>query len=138
MGAPHIWLRGAIEATVSGLKAWPVENTGRGDPPYVLYTRSGTTRELVLADSLTSSPSADDLSPVARFNIVVYAPTYVQAWEIASAITAAINRFKGSAHGETIDSCIVTDERDGFAGYQDGSETPTYTVEIDAAIRWQE
>ena len=138
MGAPHVWLKGAIEAAAAGVLAWPVEMTGRGDPPYVVYVRAGTTREPVLADALEVSPDPDSTPPAARFLVVVYAGSYVQAWEIASAITSAIHRFSGSAHGETIDSCMVLDERDGEAEYLDGAETPTYTVEVDVEIRWEE
>lgn len=138
MGAPHVWLKAAIEAAAPGILAWPVGNTSTGNPPYVVYIRAGTEREQLLSDELDATPLPDETPPVAKFLVVVYGSSYVQAWEIATAITSAVHRFTGSAHGQTIDSCMVMDERDGAAEYQDGSESPTYSVEIDLEIRWQE
>lgn len=138
MGAPHVWLKSAIEEAAAGVTAWPVEKTEKGDPPYVIYTRDSTTRELVLADTFDDTPGSGLVDPRATFSLVTYADSYVQAWEIASAISAAIHRFSGSAGGEIIHHCLVTDERDGAAGYLDGREQPTYTVETTIDIRYQE
>lgn len=140
MGAPHNWLKATIEEAAGsgdGVTAWPVEMTGTGEPPYVIYARTGTAREMLLSDTLDAGPYEDECPPFATFAVVVYADSYVQAWEIADAITAAAHRFKGSAHGETIHSCMVIEERDGEAGYLEGREQPTYTVEITLQIRWQ-
>lgn len=140
MGAPHNWLRAAIEeATGSGgVTAWPVEMTGGGDPPYVVYTRTATARELLLPDALDDIPGVDSLPPVATFTVSVYADSYVQAWEIADEITAAIHKFSGSASGETIHSALVTDQSDGDSGFLEGREQPTFTVEITVEITYQE
>lgn len=139
MGAPHVWLRAAIEeAAGSGVTAWPVEMTdGSADPPYVIYSRAETIRELLLPDSLEDSPVADECGAAAVFTVLVYADSYVQAWEIADAITSAIHKFSGSAHGETIHECLVVEENDGDAEYLEGREQPTYTVELSVRIRWQ-
>jgi hypothetical protein len=138
MGAPHNWLKAAIEAAAAGVNAFPVEMTGGGDPPYIIYRREQTERAGILADTLDYSPGPNELPPVARFEVVVYADSYVEAWEIAEAISAAIHRFSGSEHGETIHECQVVDERDGDAGYLEGREQPTYTVELAVDIRYQE
>lgn len=136
--APHNWLRAAIEAA-TGCTAWPVGMTGTGDPPYVIYTREQTARELSLDDELSATPGPGAMPPVARYTVAIYADSYVQAWSIASAITAAIHLFAGGpedASGETIHQCLVADERDGDAGYLEGREQPTYTVEQDVEIRF--
>lgn len=138
MNAPHNWLKAAIEAAAASVQAWPVEMTSAGDPPYVIYVREATARETILEDTLDDEPIANALPPVARFSVVVYADSYVQAWQIAGDITAAIHRFKGTAHGETIHECQVIDERDGDAGYLEGREQPTYTVEMVVEVRYQE
>ena len=138
MGLPHNWLRGAIEAATSGIYAYPVEMTGTGDPPYIIYSREQTARESMLSDGLSASPAADVFPPTARFTIVIYADSYAQGWQIAGLIRAAVHRFKGSAHGETIDQCFMIDERDGDAGYLDGREQPTYTVEQTVEIAYAE
>lgn len=137
MGAPHVWLKAAIEAAATGVTAWPVE-AGDVAPPYVIYGREGTTREQLLDDTFDAEPEPDEIPPVARFTVVIYADSYVQAWEISGSIAAAIHRFKGSAEGQTIDHCLVHDERDGEAIYLDGREQPTYTVEQSVEIRFQE
>jgi hypothetical protein len=138
MGSPHNWVKGAIEAATSGIYAWPVEMTGGGDPPYIIYTREQTTREPLLSDALGSIPADDVMPPTARFTVVTYADSYAQAWQIAGQIRAAIHRFSGSAHGETIQQSFVIDERDGDAGYLDGREQPTYTVEQTVEIAYRE
>jgi hypothetical protein len=140
MGSPHVWLKAAIEdATGSdGVTAWPVEMTGGGEPPYVIYLREATERELLLAETFDETPDLGDIPPLARFTLTIYCDSYVQAWEIAGQISAALHRFKGSADGETIDSCLVIDERDGEAGFLEGREQPTFTVEQTVEIRFQE
>jgi hypothetical protein len=135
--APHNWLKATIEAA-SGVTAWPVEMTGGGDPPYAIYTREATAREQLLDDTFDATPEADTLHPAARFTVVIYADSYTQAWQLARAVSGAIHKFSGSAHGETIDHCLVLDERDGDAGYLEGREQPTYTVEQSVEIRFSE
>ncbi len=138
MAAPHNWLKAAIEAATN-VTAWPVENTAGAKqegyvPPYVVFTREQTARESLLDEGFSSTPEPGEIPPVARYTVVVYADSYVQAWLIANAITAAIHRFAGAAHGELIHQCLVVDERDGDAGYLEGREQPTYTVEQDVEI----
>lgn len=137
MPSPHVWLKAAIEDAASGIEAWPVEMTGGGDPPYVIYTRTNTVREQVLSDTLDETPEPDYVPPVAAFTVVVYADSYVEGWEIADAIVERIHRFKGSGSGWTIHHCLVLDVRDAEAGFLEGRETPTYTIEITAEIRWE-
>ena len=138
MGAPHVWLKSAIEAAASGVTVWPVDMTGGGEPPYVIYVREQTARELLLAETFDDGPVPGELSPVARFSVTIYADSYVQAWEIAGNISTALHRFQGSGEGQTIDSCMVMDERDGDAGYLEGREQPTFTVEQTIEVRFQE
>lgn len=138
MNAPHNWLKAAIEAAAPGVTAWPVEMTGGGDPPYITYTREGTTREQLLDDTFDEEPEQDETSPVAQYKVVIYADSYAQAWVIAGQVSRAIHKFKGSAHGEIIDHCLVLDERDGDAGYLEGREQPTSTVKQAIEIRFQE
>ena len=137
MPTPHVWLKEAIEAATSET-AWPVGMTGTEAPPFVIYAREATGREQVLADTFDDAPVADQINPVARFLVAVYADDYVQAWTLAGQITAAIHKFTGTAYGTAIEHCLVLDERDGQPDYLEGRETPTYTVEISVEIRWAE
>jgi hypothetical protein len=137
MPTPHVWLKEAIEAATSET-AWPVGMTGTEAPPFVIYAREATGREQVLADTFDDTPAADQINPVARFLVAVYCDDYVHAWDLAGQITAAIHKFTGTAHGTTIEHCMVLDERDGQPDYLEGRETPTYTVELSVEIRWDE
>lgn len=137
MPTPHVWLKEAIEDATSET-AWPVGMTGTESPPFTIYAREATAREQVLADTFDDTPAADQVNPVARFLVAVYADDYVQAWTLAGQITAAIHKFAGTAHGTTIEHCLVLDERDGQPDYLEGRETPTYTVELSVEIRWAE
>lgn len=136
MATPHVWLKEAIEAATTKT-AWPVGVTDHtAAPPFVIYAREATGREQVLADTFDDTPTADQIRPVARFLVAVYADDYVEAWGLAEDITDAIHRFAGTAHGTTIEHCLVLDERDGQPDYLEGRETPTYTVELSVEIRW--
>jgi hypothetical protein len=137
MSAPHVWLKESIEAA-TGLTVWPVGMTGQGGPPFVIYAREGTSRELLLQDLLGDDPVLDTLPPVSRFTVGIYADDYVQAWGIAESITAAVHKFSGTSYGVADDSCLVTDEKDGQPEYIDGREVPTYVVEQTIEIRWSE
>jgi hypothetical protein len=137
MPTPHVWLKEAIEDATSAT-AWPVGMTGTQSPPFTIYAREATGREQVLADTFDDTPAADQVNPVARFLVAVYADDYVQAWTLAGQITAAIHKYAGTADGTTIEHCLVLDERDGHPDYLEGRETPTYTVELSVEIRWDE
>lgn len=134
-GSPHVWLREAIEAATT-YTVWPVGMTGTESPPFLIYAREATTREQVLADTFDDTPATDAVPPVARFLVAIYADDYVQAWEIAGDVTAAIHKYAGTSGGTTIDHCLVLDERDGQPDYLEGRETPTYTVEMSVEIRF--
>jgi hypothetical protein len=136
MPGPHVWLKAAIE-DATGYQAWPVEMTGSGAPPYIVYARESTTREQLLPDTMEAVPEPDYLPPLARFQVVTYADSYVQAWEIADEISAAVHKVSTEDSGLTINTVVVADERDGDAGYLEGREQPTYTVEQSIEIRWE-
>jgi hypothetical protein len=138
MPAPHVWLKEAIENATSAT-AWPVGVTDPSStPPFVIYAREATSREQVLADTFDDTPAADQINPVARFLVSVYADDYVAAWDLAGQITAAIHKFAGTVDGTTIEHCLVLDERDGQPDYLDGREVPTFTVELSVEIRWND
>lgn len=136
MSAPHVWLRERIE-DATGVNAFPVEVTGSNVPPYVVYVRDQTTREQVLPEALGSTPPEAYMPPVATFTLTIYADSYVQAWEIAGDISGDLHNVSEEASGLTIHECLVADEKDGMAGYLEGRESPTYTVEQTITIRWE-
>lgn len=136
---PEKWLHPAIEAAVdSAVKAWPVAMTGDSDPPYVIYAREQTTRELVLADDLSGTPEPGAMPPVSVFRLEILADSYLQCKEIAASITEALHRFTGSGGGVTIDWCLQEDERDSEAVFLEGREVPTYIIEQSYRVSWSE
>jgi len=138
MGIPETWLHPAIEAALNAINAWPVAMTGDSDPPYVIYRRETTLRELVLQDTLSGTPVADENPPVATFTLEILADSYLQAKQMANAISGALHRFTGPADGLTIDWCLQDDERDAEAVFLEGREVPTYIVEQTYRVSWSE
>lgn len=136
-GTPHVWLKEMIEAATDAT-VWPVGMTGKDEPPFVIYVREATDREQVLAETFDTTPETDQVPPVARYTVAIYADDYVEAWTISGQIVAAIHKYAGAAHGTTVVSCLVVDEKDGQPDYLDGRETPTYTVEQSVQIRYQD
>lgn len=132
MSAPQVWLRSAIEAA-AGCEAYPLGVPEGLTPPYVVYTRTGTTRESIVADSLGDPAAGSVMSPVATVTIEVYRDDYVQVWASADAIVDAVHGYSGG----DIEACIITEQRDSEPVYLEGRDTPTYVVEMTCDIRYQ-
>lgn len=135
MSAPQVWLRNAIEAA-AGCNAYPVDAPDNADFPYVVYERSATSRPLLLSDGLASPGGGSDQSPTAAVTVQVFAKDYIEAWNKSDAIVGAIHCFSGSASGTTIESSVVTDEKDASPIFYEGEDLPTYVVEIAVEVRW--
>lgn len=137
MSAPHVWLREQIEDATE-ITAWPVEMTGNLMPPYAVYVREETARDvaLTLADAI-NGPITEDLS-AATFSVTIYADSYVQAWDIAGQVAGAVHNVSGASGDAYIQHSKVTSQKDGITGYLEGREQPTYTVEISVVILFEE
>jgi hypothetical protein len=135
MAIPQKWLYAAIEAA-AGCQAYPVEAPDLASPPYVIFTRSATARELVLADTLDDDPQPDTFPPVATFDLSIYADGYLAAWTVADAIRGELHRIAGTAHDVAIESCLLVDEADGEPVFYDGRETPTYVISQTYQVRY--
>ena len=132
MSAPQVWLREAIEAA-AGCNAYPLGTPEGVPPPYVVYMRTGTAREFLLADTLDNPAGGSSLPPVAQITVEVYRDDYVQVWDTSAAIVESIHGYAG---GDVV-SCVVTDEKDGDPVFLDGRDTPTYVVEMTVEIRFE-
>lgn len=132
MPVPQVWLREAIEAA-AGCEAHPLGVPEGLNPPYVVYTRAGTTREQLLNDTLDDPAGGSSVPPVANLNVEVYRDDYVQVWETSAAIVAAIHGYAG---GDVL-SCVVADEADAEPVFLDGRDTPTYVVQLTVEIKFQ-
>lgn len=140
---PHVWLRAAIESAHEGLTAWPVANTSKKgsatyEPPYAVYNRTGTEIERHLGEELGDEPPASQCPPKAEFTIEVYADSYAEAWVIANAISSKLDRFAGEYGDEVIVASFVNDRSDSDVVLLDGREQPTYVLEIQVEVFFQE
>lgn len=137
MAAPQIWLRSAIEAA-AGCEAHPLMVPEGLAPPYVIYNRTSTSREQLVADSLDDPAAGTVMPPVATIMLEVYDDDYVSVWDRAAEIAGAVHGFAGTHEGTTIESCLVTAEQDSDPVMFDGRDVPTFVVEMAVEIRWSE
>jgi hypothetical protein len=132
MAYPEQWLKSAIEAA-GGCLAWPMEAPEGAALPYVIYGRTSTQRETIMAGSTVLN-----VNPSATFSVLVYASTYSSVKSLADSVRVALHNFNGTANGVTIRECLITEERDGSPDYLDGQDKPTYSVDHTYQIRWEE
>lgn len=131
MPAPQVWLRETIE-TAAGCEAHPLGVPEGLAPPYVVYMRSGTSRERTLDDTLGDPAGGSSVPPTATITVEIYRDDYVQVWDTSAAIVAAIHGYAD----EAIASCLVIDEKDAEPVFLDGRDTPTYVVELTVEIEY--
>jgi hypothetical protein len=129
MASPEAFIKSAIEAAAT-CPVYPLVVTEDVRPPYVMYGRNSTSRELEL-DGLVGKP-------VGTFDVEIYSDSYTDVKARADAIRAALHNFTGTANGCTIDVSNLTDEKDGPPVFLDGRDVPTYLVEHTYEIRWSE
>lgn len=132
MAIPEQWVKAAIEAAGS-CSAFPMIAPESAALPYVIYGRSSTARESIMA-----GPNPVQVNPSGAFLVEIYAATYFQAKTLADSIRAALHNFTGTAHGVTIRQCLLLEERDGDPVIFEGQDKPTYSVEHTYQIRWEE
>lgn len=131
MAFPEQWLKSAAEAA-AGCPAYPMEAPEGASLPYLIYGRTSTTRETVMAST------GAVITPYAQFRVILYGATYSAVKTMAANVVAALHNFNGAAHGVTIRQCLSLDELDGPTDYLDGQDRPTFSVEQTYQIRWEE
>ena len=129
MAFPEQWLHASIEAA-TGLRAWPADVPEGERPPFVVFARTATERERYLP-----YPSG---SPVATFEVLVFAESYLEGKHIADRIRRECDNFTGEFDGVTIQEASLSDERDGEPVEFGGEGKPTYSVEMTFLIRFAE
>jgi hypothetical protein len=129
MAYPEIWLRGAIEKA-AGISTFPVQAAESAVPPYAVYMRTNTNRERTTMNNAGI--------PVAAFTVTVYADMYGEGKELAESIRRAVDNFKGTASGVTIERCFLVDEADGDVVDLAGEGKPTFSVVMSFELRFRE
>lgn len=132
MPFPEQWLKAAIEAA-GGCLAYPMEAPEGAALPYVVYGRTSTQRQTLLAGATTIN-----VRPSGQFQVLVYAPGYFVAKTLAESIRNGLHNFNGTASGVTIRECLIVEELDGQPDYLEGQDKPTYAVEQSYQIRWED
>lgn len=132
MAIPQIWIRERIEAATD-CEAFPLSAPEGQAPPYAIYERQSTEREVLLSEGNASPATGSSVPPVAEILIQVYADDYVDVWTRSTQIVGAVHGFAGGS----IVTSIVTDERDGTPEFLEGRDRPTYVVELTVRI-WYE
>ena len=132
MAFPEQWAKGAIEAA-AGCQAFPMIAPEAAPLPYIVYGRSSTARETIMAGAAPVM-----VAPAATFQVEIYAATYTEAKTLADLVRLAMHNFNGQAYGLTIRNCLLAEERDGDPVFFDGQDKPTYSVEHTYQIRWEE
>lgn len=129
---PQVWLREAIEAAI-GRPVHPLDATGE-EPPYAVYNRTATVRDLVLDDQLGDPAGGSVVPPQAGVTVEVFANDYLEAWRLSAAIVRAVHGYRGGV----IDSCVVVDEKDSDPVFVGSEATPTFVVELTLELRYVE
>ena len=128
-GYPEIWLRDSI-TKATGAQAYPVMAPETAATPYVVYSRSGTERDLAM-------PTISR-APLAAFDLYVVTDRYMDGKELAEQIRLKCNNFVGEYAGCTITSCAIISQQDGSPEEKDGETTPNYVQELSFAVRYEE
>ncbi len=129
MASPEAWIRSRIESATSA-DAFPMYVAEGQSPPFVVYGRSGTLRELALT-------TIDDVA-VGTFELVIYSDSYSAAKDIAEDIREELSNFTSPADDDYILSSHLENERDGPPVFLDGRDSPTFVIEQTFQIRWEE
>ena len=80
MPYPEQWLKAAIE-TAGGCLAWPMEAPEGAALPYVIYGRTSTQRETIMAGM-----TPINVNPSAAFSVLLYASTYSAVKALADSV----------------------------------------------------
>lgn len=127
--SPEEWLHNAAET--AGIDVYPVTSPDKKEPPFAVFARESTDRDVDLEDGTTGAVAGE-------FSVEIYSDGYLAGKALADAVRAAVNNFTGTAHGATIDRVHLTDERDGPPVQFDGRSATTYVVEQTYQIFWNE
>lgn len=129
MAYPETWINAAIEDATDA-PCYPMVVPESQAPPFIVYWREATDREL--------SFDGDAGHPVGTFWVQIYADTFEAVKSIADQVREALHNFNGESGDLMIDHSDLALERDGTPVYIEGRDRPTYTVEQNYTIRWQE
>lgn len=131
--APEAWLWGAIE-TATSYDAYPLSAPDNAAAPYVVFARTGTTR--------TNDLGGPADVPAGQFSVEIYCDGYKAGKDLADLVRGGLNGVSGdftvSEGTVTILGVELIDERDGPPVLLEGRERPTYVIEQDYTITWQE
>ena len=120
----------ATVAALIGTRIAPVGQPQGVARPNVIYQRIGTKRDYHNEGS-TGLPSA-------RIQVGCYADTYKTARQLAGAVRAVLDGYRGTVGGQEIAGVWLDDERDAPQPPADGKGAGVQGVQFDAVIAYRE
>jgi hypothetical protein len=129
MPSAETFLRNKIE-TASGIDAYPMAAPSAAVPPFVVFSRVGTTRERTLGGTTDTA--------IGMFSVEIFSDGYADGKDLADLCRASIHSFSGTVDGLVVMDASIEDESDSEPTYFDGREVPTYQISQSYKIFWEE
>lgn len=127
-------MRDILKTGSGGRPVYPVFAPEYENLPFVIYQRTGTSRERPMQQP--------GLGPIGTFQVTVYSTTYSEAREISDSIRKTLDDFTGP-YGQPDDNVNVfyahlVDEADGDPVQFEGESKPSYSAVSIYNIKYEE
>jgi hypothetical protein len=135
MKSPEAVLRSALIASASvsavvGSRIFPLAASHSDPLPYIIWKRTGITREHSLAGPIGT--------PTVSLEMLLVAVTYEQVRELADKVRLVLDGYGGSLNNVEVKHVYLEQEADDFIQLAGGDLPPVYTVTQTYNIIWQE
>lgn len=115
---------------VFGTRVFPIIAPMNTQYPLACFRRAGTQSPASLSGTVSR--------PTVMLEVKVYDRSYAGALDAAEKVRAALNRFRGTLNGCTVQRCTFMSESDGAEVPQDAQMLPDYTVTQTYELRVEE
>lgn len=105
---------------VFGDRIYPIIAPQNTAYPLIVFRRSNSQAPAALSGTVDR--------PIVTLEVRVYARSYVAALDGAEAVRKALNGYRGTVNGCTVQRCTYLSENDGAEVPQDAQMLPDYTV----------
>jgi hypothetical protein len=122
------WLTShATTQPVIGNRVFPIIAPQKTPYPLIVFRRANSQSPASLGGTVER--------PVVTLEVKVYDRSYVGALDTAEKVRSALNKFRGTLGGCTVQRCTFLSESDGVEIPQDAQMLPDYTVTQSYEIR---
>lgn len=135
MKSPEAVLRLALVGSASvsaivGSRIFPILAPQTASLPFIIWRRSGITREHTLAGPMGI--------PTVSVEMQLYSTTYEQARELADCVRLTLDGYGATVNNTEVKHVYLDQESDDFAQLAGGDLPPVYQVTQTYNILWQE